>query len=223
MVTMGPSKELCGGTHVGATGELGLFTFASEGSVASGVRRVEAFASGPALESVQAIRALLARAADELRTSPDDVPRKLDELQEETRRLKRRLEELEKAAVGDVAAELARRARDVAGHRLIAGRAAVQSRDALRDLGDELRASGPRTVVVLGTEMEGKVALVAAVSDDLVRGGRVRAGDLVGRVARIAGGGGGGKPHLATAGAKDPARLDDALDAVAAILAELAG
>jgi alanyl-tRNA synthetase len=223
MVTMGPSRELCGGTHASATGSLGLFAFLGEGSVASGVRRIEALAGAPALDGVQAVRARLQSIADRLKTSPEDVDAKVEDLQEEVRRLKRRLEELERAAAGSAAGDLEKNARDVAGHRLIVGRAPVDSRDALRDLGDALRASGPNTVVILGTEMEGKVALVAAVSDDVVKGGRVKAGDLVGRVARIAGGGGGGKPHLATAGAKDLDKLDEALAAAEAILAELAG
>jgi alanyl-tRNA synthetase len=101
------------------------------------------------------------------------------------------------------------------------GRAPVESQDALRDLGDSLRGSGSATVVVLGAEMDGKVAFVAALSDDVVRAGRLKAGDLVGRVARVAGGGGGGKPHLATAGAKDPGKLTAALDAVPTIVTEL--
>ncbi len=222
MVTMGPSRELCGGTHAPATGSLGLFTFLGEGSVASGVRRIEATSGAPALDGVQALRSRLHSLADRLKTSPDDVASKLEDLQEEARRLKRKLEEMEKAAAGNAAEDLARTARDVAGHKLIVGRAPVESRDALRDLGDALRGA-PGTVVVLGTEMEGKVALVAAVSDDIVKGGRVKAGDLVGRVAKIAGGGGGGKPHLATAGAKDVAKLDEALGAAEGILSELVG
>lgn len=223
MVTMGPSKELCGGTHARATGDLGLFTFASEGSVASGVRRIEAFTGVPALDSLRALRGVVSGLADRLRTSPEEAAEKLDDLNEELRRLKRKVQELERAAAGDAASDLQAGAVEVAGHRLIAGRVPVESRDALRDLGDSLRASGERTVVVLAAEMEGKVALVAAVSDDVVRGGKVKAGDLVGRVARVAGGGGGGKPHLATAGGKDPAKLDEALGAVSGILTELAG
>jgi alanyl-tRNA synthetase len=222
MVTMGPSRELCGGTHVGLTGDLGVLTFASEGSVASGVRRVEAFAGPAALESVRGTRERLERLADALKSSPEEAERKLADLQEETKRLRRRVEELERDAAGSAAEGLAGSAREVAGHRLVCGRAPVESRDALRELGDSLRAT-PNTVVVLGAEMDGKVALLAALSDDVVKGGKLKAGDLVGRVARVAGGGGGGKPHLATAGAKDPARLGEALEAVPVILSELAG
>jgi len=222
MVTMGPSRELCGGTHVRATGGLGLFTLASEGSVAAGVRRIEAFAAAPALESIHALREHLGRVADLLKVAPEAVPGRVEELAEEARRLRRRVEELTRAAAGSAAEELASRAVDVRGHRVVVGRAPVDTRDSLRDLGDSLRAT-PCTVVVLGAELEGKVALVAAASDDVVKGGRVKAGDLVGRVARLAGGGGGGKPHLATAGAKDVAKLDEALAAVPAIVAELLG
>ncbi|MCA9751278.1 MAG: alanine--tRNA ligase, partial [Gemmatimonadetes bacterium] len=223
MVTMGPSRELCGGTHVGLTGDLGFLAFASEGSVASGVRRVEAFAGTSAWAAARSTRQRLDRLASLLRSTPEDAERRLEDLQTELRRLKRRVEELEREAAGGAAEDLAASAREVAGHRLVCGRVPVESRDALRDLGDSLRGSGPKTVVVLAAELEGKVALVAAVSDDVVKGGRVKAGDLVGRVAKIAGGGGGGKPHLATAGGKDPALMGAALEAVPGILQELAG
>ena len=223
MVGMGPSKELCGGTHVFATGDLGLVTVAAEGSVASGVRRIEAFAGLAALRSLREMRERLGMAAALLRTTPDDVGRKLGDLQDDARRLRKRIEELERAAAGGAAESLAAGAKDVAGYRVVAGVAPVDTREALRDLADTLRGKAPRTVVVLGTELEGKVALVAAVSDDVVREGRLKAGDLVGRVARVAGGGGGGKPHLATAGGKDPAKLGEALDAGPAIVAELLG
>ncbi len=133
-------------------------------------------------------------------------------------RLEKRIEELERAAAKDAGAALAGSAVDVRGMRVIAGRAPVDSRDALRDLADEMRLSAPKTVVVLGALIEDKVALAAALSDDVVKGGRLKAGDLVGHVAKIVGGGGGGKPHLATAGGKDPAKLDEALAAVPSIV-----
>jgi alanyl-tRNA synthetase len=223
VVRMGESQELCGGTHVDATGELGYFLIGSEGSIASGVRRIEAYCGPAAVAHAREAQRNLLRAAEVLKSSPADVLEKLGDLQEELRRMRRRVEELESAATVGLGADLARKAVDVAGHRVIVGRAPVETRDALRDLGDRLRASGPATVVVLGAEMDGKVAFVAAVSDDLVKAGRVRAGDLVGRIARVASGGGGGKPHLATAGAKDPAKLDEALAAVPAVLAEILG
>ncbi len=221
VISMGPSKELCGGTHVLATGDLGLLTFSSEGSVASGVRRVEAFAGRAALDDVRRMRDRLERAAGLLRTSPSEITEKLADLQEETKRLRRRIEELQRAATSGAADTLSKGAKEIAGHRVIVGRAPVDSREALRELADRLRAKGPRAVVVLGAEMDGKVALVAAVSDDIVKEGRLKAGDLVGRVARAAGGGGGGKAHLATAGAKDPSRLAEALSAVPDIVTEL--
>ena len=223
MVSMGPSRELCGGTHVRATGDLGLFTFASEGSVASGVRRIEAFAGDSATRSVRELREQMDRVTELLKTSPESAAEKLADLQEELRRLKRRVEELEKTAAGSAAGDLAHSAREVSGHQVIAGLAPVENRDALRDLADLLRASGPKTLVVLAAEIEGKVALAAAASDDVVREGKVKAGELVGRVAKVAGGGGGGKAHLATAGAKDPEKLSQALDAVPDIVVELLG
>jgi alanyl-tRNA synthetase len=223
MISMGPSRELCGGTHVARTGELGIFSFVSEASVASGVRRVEALAGPGAEAHLREARTRLARLAELLKTAPEEALQKLGDLQEESRRLRRKVEELAREAAGSAAAELEGAARQVAGHRVIAAAAAVETREALRELGDRLRASGKATIVVLGAEMDGKVALVAALSDDVVKAGRLKAGDLVGRVAKVAGGGGGGKAHLATAGAKDPARLAKALEAVPAIVTEILG
>jgi alanyl-tRNA synthetase len=221
MVTMGPSRELCGGTHVGATGQVGLVTFASEGSVASGVRRVEALAGASAVRRVRRLREEIQSVAELLRTSPEEATRKIEDLFDDLKRLRRRVEELEKAAAGGAAGDLEASARQVAGHRLLAGKVPVETRDALRDLADQLRASAPSTVVVLAAEVDGKVALAAAVSDDVVKAGRLKAGDLVGRVAKLVGGGGGGKPHLATAGGKDAGKLAEAIAAVPEVLREM--
>jgi alanyl-tRNA synthetase len=223
VVSMGPSVELCGGTHLASTGEVGFFTFGSEGSVASGVRRIEAFAGSFAQGHARQARQRLIEIAAALRTSPEEALQKVRDLQDESARLKKKIEELEKRSAQGAAGSLADSAQNVHGHRAIVGKAPVETRDALRDLGDSLRATGPSTVVVLGAELEGKLAFVAAVSDDVVKKGKIQAGDLVGKVAKIAGGGGGGKPHLATAGAKDVGKLDEALNAVPGILAEILG
>jgi alanyl-tRNA synthetase len=221
MVAMGPSRELCGGTHVGATGQVWLVTFASEGSVASGVRRVEALAAASAVRRVRRLREESQSIADLLRTNPEETTRKIEDIQGDLKRLRRRVEELEKAAAGSAAGDLEAGAQEVAGHRVLAGQVPVETRDALRDLADELRSSGPATVVVLAAEVEGKVALAAAVSDDVVKAGRLKAGDLVGRVAKLVGGGGGGKPHLATAGGKDAGKLAEAIAAVPDVVREM--
>jgi alanyl-tRNA synthetase len=203
---------------VRATGELGYFTVGGEGSVASGVRRVEAFAGPAALAQARSARSRLAEIAARLKSSPEEAVEKLDDVLRRQVRLEKRIEELEREAARGAGASLAGRAIEVRGHRVIAGRAPVESRDALRDLADEIRSSAAKTVVVLGAIVEGKVALAAAVSDDVVKSGALKAGDLVGKVAAIVGGGGGGKPHLATAGGKDPAKLDEAIAAVPSIV-----
>ncbi len=218
VVTMGPSKELCGGTHLAATGEMGLFALSGEGSVASGVRRVEAFAGPAALAHARAARERLALIAARLKSSPEETVEKVDEILRRQARLEKRIEELEREAARGAGASLANQAVEVRGMRVVAGRAPVDSRDQLRDLADEIRLSAPKTVVVLGAVVEDKVALAAALSDDVVKSGKLKAGDLVGHVARIVGGGGGGKPHLATAGGKDPAKLDEALASVPSIV-----
>ncbi|MDP6461192.1 MAG: alanine--tRNA ligase, partial [Gemmatimonadota bacterium] len=221
VVGMGPSRELCGGTHVASTGDLGYCALVAEGSVASGVRRVEAFAGSPAVVAAWRARAELERIAGVLRTAPADVLARLGDLQEETRNLKARIEELERDAAGSVADRLVAAAVEASGTRVVAGVAPISERGALRDLADEIRLSAERTVVVLGATLDEKVALAAAVSDDLVKEGRIKAGDLVGRVAELVGGGGGGKPHLATAGGRDVAGLPGALEEVPGIVEAL--
>jgi alanyl-tRNA synthetase len=206
------STELCGGTHLDQTGEIGLLKIAAEGAVASGVRRVEAVAGPAALATVARHERALKEAADILKITPTDVPQRLRKLVDEQRQLERQLLELEARLARARADDLVARAREVAGVAVIAARVDGLDADGLRAVVDRLRERLGSGVICVGGAVDGRVNLVAAVTKDLT--GRFHAGRLVQEVAKAAGGSGGGRPDLAQAGAKDPGRLDQALELV---------
>jgi alanyl-tRNA synthetase len=203
------STELCGGTHLERTGELGLLKIASEGAVASGVRRVEAVTGPAALESVARKESALREAADLLKISPLDVPQRLRKLLDEQRQLEKQLQELEARLARSRAEELVASARQVNGVAVLAARVDGLDAEGLRAVADTLRDRLGSGVVCVGSAVDGKVNLVTAVTKDLVK--RFPAGKLIQEVARVVGGGGGGRPDLAQAGGKEPGRLDEAL------------
>jgi len=208
------SMELCGGTHVSRSGDIGLFVITTEGSIASGVRRLEALTGRGALRWLAAVRARQQNAGRALGLGPgQDASRRIEEILEENRRLRRQLEETQVRLAGDQSTALLESAVEVNGARVVSARVEAPSLEALRELADALRRELQSGAAVLSTEIEGKIVFLAAVTDDLVRRG-LRAGELVNRVARITGGGGGGKPHLAQAGGRDRSRWQEALDAV---------
>jgi alanyl-tRNA synthetase len=206
------SVELCGGTHLDQTGQIGLFKISTEGAVASGVRRVEAVAGPAAIAAVARHERALREAAEILKITPTDVPQRLRQLMEGQRTLEKQLAELEARLAHSRADELVAGARQVNGVPVIAARVDGLDADGLRAIVDRLRQRLGSGVVCVGGAIDGKVSLVAGVTKDLT--GRLHAGKLIQEVARAAGGSGGGRPDLAQAGAKDPARLDQALQLV---------
>jgi alanyl-tRNA synthetase len=219
----GFSRELCGGTHVRSTAEIGLFRIASETSSAANVRRIEALTGPAAVELVRSHDDVLREAAVTLRATPEQVPHAVSALQT-------RVKELEKAAskgggangTVDVDALLASAA-DVGGASLLAAVVDVVDAKALPDLADKLRAKLGDSAVVLGAVADGKVHLVATVAPALVERG-VKAGAIVRVAAEVTGGGGGGRDTMARAGGRDPDKLSEAIAAArAAIEAALAG
>jgi alanyl-tRNA synthetase len=206
------STELCGGTHLDATGQIGLFKVTDEGAVASGVRRIEAVTGAPALAHVGRQEAALRESAGLLKIPPLELPRRLAALLEDQKRLEKQLAQLESKVARSQAQDLVASARQVAGVPVLAARLDGLDPDGLRSVMDTLRDRLPSGVIVLGSAVDGKVSLVAAVSKDLMK--RFPAGRLVQEVAKVVGGGGGGRPDLAQAGGKDPSKLDDALATV---------
>jgi alanyl-tRNA synthetase len=206
------STELCGGTHLDQTGQLGLFKIIDEGAVASGVRRIEAVTGMAALQHVEQEGAALRAAADILKIAPLEVPRRLQKLLDEQRALEKELAALEARLARSRAEELVASARDVKGVVVVAARVDGLDADGLRAVVDTVRDRLGSGVVCVGGVVDGKVSLVAAVTKDLTK--RYHAGKLVQEVAKVTGGGGGGRPELAQAGGKDPAKLDQALNLV---------
>jgi alanyl-tRNA synthetase len=206
------STELCGGTHLDATGQIGFFKVAEEGAVAAGVRRIEAVTGTAAVETVARRERVLREIADILKISPEDAPQRLRKLLDEQKTLERQLAEMETKLARSKADDLVAAARQVNGVAVVAGRVDGLDADGLRALADTLRDRLRSGVVCLGSAVDGKVALVAAVTKDLTK--RFPAGKLIQEVAQMAGGRGGGRPDLAQAGAPDASKLDAALSVV---------
>ncbi len=220
------STELCGGIHTGATGEIGLIKIVGEGSVSSGVRRLEAISGTGSLAEFRqdfAVAQLAAQVAPTPGLSPTEaLQSKLAAQEDELKKLRRELEELRmKSAAGGLDEALAR-AVEVKGVKLVTLRADSLDRGQLRTLVDNLKQRLGEGVVVLGSaQPEGKVAIIAGVTPGLIK--RIQAGKLVGAVAKLVGGSGGGKPEIAEAGGKDQAQLDAALATAPGILGEFLG
>ena len=218
------SVELCGGTHVGATGEIGVFRFRSEGSIAAGIRRVEAVAGRDALAFIDREIGELERVRGQFRALQRPTDEEIADLIEQNKHLEKELEQARRQQLAAGLDALIDQAREVGPARLVSGRIADTDMDTLRALGQTLRDRlGSGAVGVLGTvDPEGeKVYLVATVSDDLVQERNLQAGALVGQLARRVGGGGGGRPTLATAGGRQPEHLDATLAAAAEMLGDL--
>ncbi len=211
------SLELCGGTHVAACGEIGLFRIVSESGVAAGVRRIEAVTGPAALLRVRGQEELLHELAAALKTSVDSLPGKVEKLRQRVRDLERDIERMAGSRVD--AESIIASGEDVDGVRVAAAKVAADSPKTLRELGDRVREKLKSGVVVLGAECRGKAALLALVSDDLVD--RCPAGEVVKKVAAIVGGGGGGRADMAQAGGSSPEKLDEAMAAVTAIVREM--
>lgn len=211
------SVELCGGTHVETTGQIGYFRFISESSAASGVRRVEAVVGEAAVAHLQAETNLLTEIFNALGTAVNPVS-VIEQLQSSRKQLEKDLDRMRTELAMGMLENILGKSKTIAGGiQLITGEIPNANTDILKQLGYEiLRRCEKETVCVLGSKdlTEGKVALVATVTEDLVRTKSFKAGTLVGSVAKLVGGGGGGQPTLATAGGKLPEKLSEALDAV---------
>jgi alanyl-tRNA synthetase len=214
VVEMGPSLELCGGTHVRTTGQLGLFQFAGQGGVAAGVRRIEAVTGPEAYARVEREEALLGQIAESLKAHPDQVLKRIDQVRQEKEKLEARLAQLTRSGAGSPA--LGGETRDVRGVAVTTADVSSESRDELGGLADRFREGKKRAVLVLFSQA-GRGAVHVAVTDDLVKEGR-KAGDLVNRIAQVGGGKGGGRPGFASAGLGDPDRLGAARDATPALV-----
>ena len=212
VLDIGTSRELCGGTHVSRTGDIGFFKVLSEGGVAAGIRRIEATTGDRALTYVQAQEQILAGAAAALRTSPQEVGQKITQIIDNVRNLEKELARLKSKLASSQGDDLATQAVDVKGIKLLA--AAMEGADskALREGMDKLKDRLKSAAIVLAAVEGGKVTLIAGVTADLTD--RVKAGELVNFVAQQVGGKGGGRADMAQAGGTDPSKLPEALASV---------
>lgn len=208
------SMEFCGGTHVANTNEIGLFKIVSESGVGAGVRRIEAVTSEEAFEFLEERNQLLRQSADELKiVQIKEVPRKIEQLQEQVKLLEQQKQALEDKFASQQAGDIFKNIKDINGKTLIAGQVNVSGMSQLRQLADQWKEKQLSDVLVLATATaDGKVNLITAISSDAVKKG-YKAGDLIKAIAPKVGGGGGGRPDLAQAGGKKPEGIQEALKA----------
>jgi alanyl-tRNA synthetase len=212
VLNIGDSTELCGGTHVRRSGDIGLFKIVSEGGVASGVRRVEAVTGPGVLAYLNDKEAKLRAVADVVRGTPDDAPRKVEQLQARLKQMEKELEQLRGKLARGESSDVVSQAKDVKGVKVVAARLDGADAKGLREAVDRLKDKLAPAAIVLASVADGKVTLIAGVTKELTD--RIQAGPLVNQVAIRVGGKGGGRPDMAQAGGNDPTELDAALSAL---------
>src|SRR5207248_9722885 len=217
----GFSKELCGGTHVRATGDIGVFKITSDESIASGVRRIRAITGMDAYQRFREDEMLIEAAIANLRTSRAELPNVIGTLQEELKKARREADELKlKIASGAIgAASNGDEAREIAGVKVLAKEASGLDAAGMRQLSDTLLARIKSGVVVIGRANDGKASLIVRTSDDLTK--KVPAGQVIKELAPIIGGRGGGKADMAEGGGNRPEKLSEALQASYGVIEEM--
>ena len=214
VVKMGDrSLEFCGGTHLDNTAKVGMFHIISEGSVASGVRRIEALTGKAVLEEAEGFRETICRTAGVLHTTPGELFRKVEATQQEIKELHQQLESVREKMISGEMSQFMLSAKDVGGLKVLTAVRNGVSVPELRKMGDALRDKCPRIVAVLASQTGEKISILAVCGKEAVERG-IKAGTLVKQVCAICGGSGGGKPDSAMGGAKDALKLDDALATV---------
>jgi alanyl-tRNA synthetase len=215
----GFSAELCGGTHVRATGDIGLFVVIAESGVSAGVRRIEAVTGAGAVAWAQQQRASLDAVVHALNVNPDQAVQAVERLQADGRRLAREVTDLKTKLATGGGTSAQDETVDVAGIKLARRKLTDIDKDALRGVADSLKAKIKTGVVVLAAGNDGKVQIVVAVTPDLTS--RIKAGQIVKEIAPIVGGGGGGRPDFAEAGGKQPEKIDEMLEASKTVIEKL--
>jgi len=211
------SVELCGGTHVSNTGSIMAFKILSESGVAAGVRRIEALTGQAVFEYYKDVENTLIEAAKALKTTPVNVVEKIGHMQNEIKTLQSEIESFKAKAAKDSLGDVMDKVVEVKGVKLLATKLSGVDMNGLRDLGDSLKEKLGSGVVVLASDTDGKVNLMAMATDDVIKMG-AHAGNLIKGIAALVGGGGGGRPNMAQAGGKNPAGIDAAIAEVAKVL-----
>jgi len=212
------SKELCGGTHVRHTGQIGSFLITQEAGIASGVRRIEAITGPEAVAAAQKWRDNNFQLAQLLNCPPDRIVPQVTDLQENLRKTEKELQRAKSGQVLQQVDDMLNQAEEINGVKLVIREFSDVSVDVLKQLGDLIRQKAKNAVGFFINNSGGRLNFVCAVTDELISSRGLKAGDIVREAAKIAGGGGGGRPHLATAGAKDVPRLPQVIDYIRSAL-----
>ena len=211
VVSMGAySVELCGGTHLSNTVEVGTFKIVGESGVAAGVRRIEALTGAHAIDFYKAKEAIVAEVASKVRADESSVLNKIDTILEENKVLKQELDQIKAKLASSAADDLINQAKKIGDIDFLAADVKGVDAGSLRDMGDKFKSNLSNGVVVLATESKGKVNLIVMASDEAVKMG-AHAGNIIREAAKVVGGGGGGRPNMAQAGGKDPSKIAEAL------------
>lgn len=220
VVSMGEfSKEFCGGTHVDNTGVITAFKIISETGVAAGVRRIEALTSKGLLKYYDEMEEKLEQAAKLVKASPDHLAEKISHLLAENKELHSEVESLKSKLAQESMGDVTDQVKEVAGMKLLAVRTDGVDMNGLRDLGDQMKEKLGEGVVVIASQIDGKVNLMATATEGAVKAG-AHAGNLIKAIASFVGGGGGGRPNMAQAGGKNPDGIAEALEKAEEVLAE---
>ncbi|MDP5007956.1 MAG: DHHA1 domain-containing protein, partial [Glaciimonas sp.] len=218
VLAIGTTTELCGGTHVNRTGDIGLFKIVSEGGIAAGIRRIEAVTGEGALTLLQNLSSKVTEAAAALKAPPEELTQRIGQVQDHVKALEKELAGLKSKLAANQGEELLSQAVDVNGIKVLAGTLDGADSTTLRETMNMLKSKLETAAIVLATVNDGKVSLIAGVTADTIS--KVKAGDLVNFVALQVGGKGGGRPDMAQAGGTDASGLSAALQGVAAWVAE---
>jgi len=219
-VTADTSVEFCGGTHLNHTGQAGFFKIVGQEAVGKGIRRVIGVTGRESVAAVQRLAGVITGLTDRFRCKPEELSSRVEALQEEIKKIQQQLKKGASADLQGIADKLLAEATDISGTKIIVGELPAAPEEQLRQQVDRLRHKAASAIVVVGSAEDGKVQLIAAVTDDLVQKG-IHAGRLVGQVAKVVGGGGGGKPTMAQAGGKEPGKLPEALRLAVKLATEL--
>ena len=211
------SKELCGGTHIDETAKIGMFKIVSEGGIASGIRRIEAITGRAALNYLNELTELADELSSVMKTSKEDIIGKVNTLKKEIKEKEKEIQKLNNELLKKNLDQILDQYEEINGIKLFALKLKDKEANNLREIADKIKDKNESCAVILASDLGDKVLFVAAVTKDLVQKG-VNAGNMVKEAAKVAGGGGGGRPDFAQAGGKDPQKIDEAIEAVKKII-----
>ncbi len=214
------SMELCGGNHVSSTGEIGLFKIVSEGAVAAGVRRIEAVSGDAACEFVRKEEDIISRLSDILKTEPRMLVERVERIMSDSRNMEKEIEKFKGQLISKQADSVLDNIRKIGDYSVISTRIDPVNPKAMREYGDKLRDRiDMNSVILLGTEFEGKAHLLAMVKKD--KKDKVSAGTIIKEIAPVVGGRGGGRPDMAQAGGSKPGKIEEAIDKACELIEKL--